>query len=128
MTESEPKELKKFQDLIAAITEKEMQAHSSMTLQELLVHYNEAETDRENKAIYLSTNSVGAGDGFVGADAAAGWWNRNFRMYANIQKHLKPGARLIVIVGAGHSAILRDLADIDPDVTVESVMPYLLLR
>ena len=128
MTRSEPKALKKFQDQIAAITAKETQAHSSMTLQQLLVRYNEAEADRENKAIYLSTNSVGAGDGFVGADAAAGWWNRNFRMYANIQKHVKPGARLIVIVGAGHAAILRDLADIDPDVSVEAVMPYLRLR
>ena len=48
-----------------------------MSIQELLVRVNEAETERENKALYHSTNAVGAGDGFVGADAAAAWWNRS---------------------------------------------------
>ena len=66
-----------------------------------------------------------AGDGFVGADSSATWWNRNFRMYANIQKHAEPGSRLIVITGSAHAAILRNLAEIDTNMIVEDVLPYL---
>ena len=35
------------------------------------------------------------------------------------------GSRLIVIAGGGHTAILRNLAQIDTNVIVEDVLPYL---
>ena len=74
---------------------------------------NDPGQDRINMDLYLATNALGAADGWSGADAAASWWQRNFRMYANIQKAAHPGERIIVIGGQGHKAILRTLLAID---------------
>ena len=78
-----------------------------------------------NKSIYLRTNDVDAGRGFVGADAAASWWHRNFRMYANIQQVATPGHRVIALAGQGHTAILKDMLAVDDRRVAEDVRPYL---
>lgn len=102
-----------FDQLIAQITADINRNHQTLSLAQLLRLSNDAEQDRINKNIYLLTNSVGAGENFSGADAAASWWHRNFRMYANIQKVAQPGTRVIVLGGQGHTAILKDLLSLD---------------
>jgi hypothetical protein len=72
------------------------------------------------------TNSAGAGTNFSGADAAASWWHRNFRMYANIQKLATPDTRLIVIGGQGHTAILKDLLKFDSERQAVDIVPFLM--
>ena len=69
---------------------------------------------------------MGAGENYVGADASASWWHRNFRMYANIQKHAQPGERVLAIGGQGHTAILKDLLAIDRDRVAVDVRPYIV--
>ncbi|BFM10685.1 hypothetical protein R50072_08380 [Simiduia litorea] len=102
-----------FEQFIAEITEQTTENHKTLSLAELLRLSNEPKQDSLNKNLYLLTNQVGAGDNFSGADAAASWWHRNFRMYANIQKIAQPGTRIIVLGGQGHTAILKDLVNID---------------
>jgi len=75
--------------------------------------------------LYLATNAIGAGDGYAGAVSTASWWERNFRMYANIQQLAAPGERLIVLGGAGHMAILKQLIGIDRRLQGMDVVPYL---
>lgn len=87
--------------------------HKNKSLREILASNNQVEEDNKNKSWYLLTNSVGAGSTFIGADAAASWWHRNFRMYANIQKVAQPNTRVLVIGGQGHSAILKDFISLD---------------
>ena len=70
------------------------------------------------------TNQVGEDDNFVGADATASWWHRNFRMFAIIQRYAQPGERVLVIGGQGHTAILKQLLDDDERRAVD-VTPYL---
>ena len=41
---------------------------------------NDPDMLRANKVLDLLTNAIGADDNFIGADAAAAWWQRNFRM------------------------------------------------
>ena len=60
------------------------------------------------KARKVSQSRLAGGEDFSGADATASWWHRNFRMYAQIQRHAAPGARVLVVGGQGHTAILRD--------------------
>jgi hypothetical protein len=74
--------------------------------------------------LYIATNAIGAGDGYSGADSSASWWHRNFRMYANIQKLATPGERIIVIGGAGHTAILKQLLEIDQRLIGVDVHPF----
>lgn len=47
---------------------------------------------------------------YAGADRLTHWHQRNFRMFSNIIRGTTPGDRVLVIVGAGHLHILRNLA------------------
>ena len=114
-----------FDAEIARLTAQVTLEQQSMTLKQLLTLTNQPDTDLVNKNLYLMTNVVGAGEGFEGADAAASWWQRNFRMYANIQKVAVPGSRVVVFGGQGHTAILKDLLSIDKKRMSEPVIPYL---
>ena len=115
MEKHAPEEKQRFEATIAGITQELNEAHATLSLQKLLLYFNNPEIDKANMALYLSTNHVGAGNGFVGADASASWWHRNFRMYALIQHHALPGDRVFVLGGQGHTAIFRQFLALDPD-------------
>ena len=120
----ESTEMKTFNEIIERITKEEAQARATENLRGLLMRSNNEERDRRNMDLYLATNAIGVGDGYSGADATASWWQRNFRMYANIQKVAQPGERLIVIGGQGHTAILKQLLRIDQRMEEEKVDGY----
>ncbi|MBT4790132.1 MAG: hypothetical protein HON90_01050 [Halobacteriovoraceae bacterium] len=121
----DPNLYKEFNKKIQTYQESEGEAHATLSLQELFKKYNGLEMDRHNKSLYLMTNKIGAGNSFAGADATTSWWHRNFRMFAKIQKISKPGARILVIGGQGHIAILKDLVEFDPKLESESILSYL---
>jgi hypothetical protein len=125
LSDHDPDTERAVETAIEDITAKQQQAHSSLALGQLLKMTNDPEQDRLNKSFYLLTNHVGTGDNFVGADAAASWWHRNFRMYAKIQRHASPGQRVLVIGGQGHTAILKEFLDVDADRDGVDVVPYL---
>jgi hypothetical protein len=110
---------------IQALSGRESREQATLSLGQLLLLSNDPARDRENKAFYLATNAVDAGASFAGADAAASWWHRNFRMYANVQRAAMPGHRVLVIAGAGHTAILKDLLAIDTQRQAADVRPLL---
>ncbi len=109
----DPAAMKAVEENIRKSTEEEAQARATMSLKQLLQRQNNPENDRANMGLYLATNAIGAGDGYSGAAASASWWERNFYMYANIQKLAAPGERVIAIGGSGHMAILKQLLAID---------------
>jgi hypothetical protein len=111
--------------LFKALSESMDREQSTLSLPRLLALANDPARDALNKAVYVRTNDIDAGRGFVGADAAASWWHRNFRMYANVQKAARPGRRVIVLAGQGHAAILRDLLAVDELRRSEDVRGYL---
>ena len=116
---------RKVKALIKQFSREAQRDHKMFSLQELLQKSNDPFEDRRNKDLYLLTNGVGAGNSFIGADAAASWWHRNFRMYANIQKHALPGKRVLVVGGQGHTAILRDFLATDQRTIAIDVQPFL---
>jgi len=107
----------------AELTEQMTNDHATKSLQQLLLQTNEPEADRANKDLYLMTNSVSTNGEYEGALAASSWWHRNFRMYAKIQAHAKPGARILVIAGQGHTAILKDFLATDSRIKGVDVRP-----
>ena len=125
LEKSAPDLLAAFNAEIARLQAAEAAAHRERSLRELLVRANDPEQDRLNKDFYLFTNAAGAGLGFEGADAAARWWHRNFRMYANIQRYATAGERVLVVAGQGHTAILRDLLGIDRRIRGRDIHAYL---
>lgn len=66
------------------------------------------------RSFYLRIAAVGAGDTFVGAELTSQWYARNLRIFANMQRLATPGQRIVLLIGSGHIAILRELIAGDP--------------
>jgi len=64
---------------------------------------------------------------FFGPDFVTGWWfNRNLRIFRNIQKiNAKPTDRILVIFGAGHMNLLNLFFDSSPEYKLLKVNDYL---
>jgi hypothetical protein len=64
---------------------------------------------------------------FFGADFTAGWWfNRNLRIFRNIQKiNAKPTDRILVIFGAGHMNLLNLFFKASPEYKLTRTNDYL---
>ena len=116
---------KSFNAFITQITQNIENNQMTKSLKELLLLSNSIEWDNLNKSLYFKTNHVGAGKNFEGADAAASWWHRNFRMYANIQQHAQPSERVLVIAGQGHTAIFKDFLKLDTQRQAVDVTQYI---
>ena len=55
-------------------------------------------------------------NGYKGSDALMiNWYSRNLRIYRNIQNLAEPGDRIMVLFGAGHMTILKNLFDSSPE-------------
>lgn len=112
--------------MIGQISRETAEAHRTKSLGELLMDANDPEKDRLNKSFYIMTNGVSVDGKFEGATASASWWHRNFRMYARIQQQAKPGERLLVIGGQGHTAILKDFLAIDSHMDGVDIRPLIM--
>lgn len=122
---NDPTEQAALEELFESLSARGNDEQATLPLPRLLQLTNDAARDRENKDLYIRTNAVDAGGSFAGADSSASWWHRNFRMYANVQKAAAPGHRVLVVAGAGHTAILKDLLAIDTQREAEDVSGYL---
>lgn len=83
-------------------------------LTEYFKYMNSREVHNANYGLYL-TGSISTGDG-QGADKLSIWWyNRNLRIFSNIINITEsPSDRIMVIIGNGHAAILRQLFEASP--------------
>ena len=126
MENVDTKSFEKNNKRIAARTAQTANDFKTLTLQQLLQQANQESHDKLNKSGYLSTNAVGVENGsFVGADAAASWWHRNFRIYAKIQKHAENHQRIFALAGQGHTAILKDFLSFDQNIQEDSIQSIL---
>lgn len=125
MDKHEPQVKQDLEALYKSVSESMGKEQATLSLAQLLQLSNDPARDAFNKGMYLRTNDVDAGGGFVGADASVSWWHRNFRMYANIQKSAAPGHRVIALAGQGHTAILKDLLAVDDRRKAEDARTYL---
>jgi hypothetical protein len=77
----------------------------------------------------VETLKVGIGDEYPGVDSKTAWYNRNLRIFANIQRIAeKPGERILVGIGAGQLPILRNAAMSSPEYDLVEVGRYLGVR
>lgn len=58
---------------------------------------------------YADMATVGAGDNYIGARVVAQWYERNLHIFANLASIAQPGDRILLIIGQGHTPILREL-------------------
>jgi hypothetical protein len=63
---------------------------------------------------------------YLGPDDATQWYNRNLRIYSNLQSLANtPEDRILLIIGAGHLPILRFLANSAPDMKLVDIASVL---
>jgi len=98
-----------IQSVSAAMAARANTQMQKLGLRDLIIDYNSAKSRKENAGFYIQNfNRAGRPDNFIGADMVADWYRRNLYMYALLQKQLKPtDRRLVILVGAGHAAILK---------------------
>lgn len=123
--EHQPDFVTKFQETIARWEAKSNQLQQTASVREILREYNSPAFIADNHQLYLDLTAVGAGDTYIGAEALAGWYDRNIRIFANLQQIMQPEERVLVIYGLGHLAILRELAGSCADIDVANTLDYL---
>ena len=107
----------------AAEDEKKMQ----QPLRQTLLKMNRPENILEWHGVYLVDHfKVGVGREYPGVDAVTAWYNRNLRIFANLQRITEaPNERLFVVYGFGHTAILRHSLGASPEYELVEVGAYL---
>jgi hypothetical protein len=71
----------------------------------------------------------GEDGGYLGADFVSGWYNRNLRIFRNLQRITSsPEERILFIVGSGHLPILRFVTEHSPEYELVDVTTYLRLE
>ncbi len=96
------------------------------TLQETLLRINsERELLRSHGAYLVDAFKVGRGHEYIGPDWVTHWYNRNLRIFANLQRITEsPNNRILLIIGAGHVPILRHCVQASPEYRLVEVSDY----
>ena len=88
------------------------------TVSEIIVARNSARADSAH-GIYLAALRVGADTSYPGASITARWYERNLKIASNILRVIdSPADRVLVLIGAAHAPILRELLERVPGVRV----------
>jgi hypothetical protein len=88
------------------------------TVGEIIGALNSARADSAH-GIYLAALRVGSDTSYPGANVAARWYERNLKITSNILRVIdSPTDRVLVIIGAAHAPILRELLERVPGVRV----------
>lgn len=88
-------------------------------LKDHLLYMNSDEALRRSHSVYLvftprgTTAEPAGADGFI-----TRWYNRNIRMFANVQRLAAKNDRILILVGAGHVPILKHLVENSPEFTL----------
>jgi len=91
-----------------------MMKHATVT--EIIAALNAPRADSA-QGIYLAALRVGADTSYPGATVAARWYERNLKIASNILRVIdSPGDRVLVLIGAAHGPILRELLERVPGV------------
>lgn len=101
---------------------------STHTLAEYLRLENAEENILAGHGIYFTGFfRIGGEESYVGVDYVTGWWyNRNLRIFRNIQRITESAEdRIVVIIGSGHLPILRHCVQCSPEHRVAEVADYL---
>lgn len=81
---------------------------------------------RSHGAYLVDAFKVGAGPEYPGVDHVTAWYNRNLRIFANLQRITAgPDERLLLIIGSGHLPILRHCVQASPEYELAEVHDYL---
>ncbi|HSM16411.1 MAG TPA: DUF5694 domain-containing protein, partial [Gemmatimonadales bacterium] len=123
--EHDPAFVARFNDYIGEIVELLNRMQREETIGTNLRFMNEPANVLRTHEPYAGQATVGAADGYVGARVTAEWYDRNLRIFANLASIAAPGDRALLIIGAGHTPVLRHLVETHPDMELVEAVEYL---
>jgi Family of unknown function (DUF5694) len=92
---------------------------------QLLLRMNEAEAVKDDGGWYYRMLAIGDANTQAGADLNAMWYLRNAKIFGKLMQAAKPGDRVLVVYGGGHSYWLRHFAHETPGYRFVDPVPYL---
>ena len=95
------------------------------TVAQLLVRVNTPGSPATGIAGYYAMLPIGDGDSQPGADLNAMWYLRNAKIFGKLMHVAKPGDRVLVVYGSGHSYWLRHFASETGGYRNVDPLPYL---
>ena len=111
---------------------KQLYAHDDalktrQSLVEHLRYLNSPERVRHGHGSYsIGLFKVDGEDGYLGADLRAAWYDRNLRIFRNLQRLTSsPEERILLVIGAGHLPILHFVGNTSPEYELVDVRDYL---
>ena len=97
-----------------------------ITIRQYFKKMNQPAFIKQSHGFYMDFCKVGKGKDFPGADLVAEWYQRNIRIFSNINRITTSAEdRILVIFGAGHAPILRELIDYANDYELVEAIDYL---
>ncbi len=122
---NDPSFIERFDDYIEKIVALFDRMQAEETIAANLRFMNEPENVRRTHEPYAVQATVAAGDTYVGARTVADWYERNLAIFANLAGIAEPADRILFIVGAGHTPILRHLVETHPEMRLVEAVDYL---
>lgn len=74
---------------------------------------------------YIMMKGIGAGDSYIGAETVSRWYDRNFRIFVNLTEIADRGDNILLIIGSGHTRIIRNLTELSPNLEFIDPLDYL---
>lgn len=103
----------------------DMNKHMNDTIVDMYKYYNSEEWSKLNHSIYIQANMISASNNYAGAEMVTKWYERNLKIFSNIQRLADTYRRIFIIYGAGHLKILRDLINADSNLKLIDAGKYL---
>lgn len=91
----------------------------------LLRYLNSDQAIRANASVYSVLDGMGRDADNAGASYVSQWYTRNCYIFSNILSVVRPGDRVVVIMGQGHEYLLREFVRLNPKLFDVNPLTYL---
>jgi hypothetical protein len=115
----------RFQGTVAEVVQLLDRMQREETIGANLHFMNDPATILRAHQPYADMATVGARDSYIGARVVGQWYDRNLHIFANLATIAHAGDRILLIIGMGHTPILRELVRSYPGMQLVEPLAYL---
>ncbi len=118
------KELESLMAQAGKAVQDENEFLKSHSVLQMLLRMNSNEAVRQGLSGYAMFAHFGEEYDYPGAELLTEWYRRNMRIHTHLLNVVEPGDRVLVIFGAGHLGLLRQVAEADPSLKLRTIEEF----
>lgn len=103
----------------------DISANQPQSIIELYRYYNSSTWSKLSHNVYIQANSINTNGTYDGSLMVTKWYERNLKIFSNIQNLSVNSKKLFILYGAGHLQILSELIKSDSNLKLVDVNEYL---